>query len=213
MANDDYDKLMDHNYDGIEEYDNPLPGWWRWLFILSIAFSVLYFMYYHMGVGPTVQDKYQAQVTAFYEKQLAVLGVSEPTDEAIIRLSNDEAMMDAVSRMFQGNCGQCHRADGGGNIGPNLTDDSWKNVETPEDIFGVIKNGVPGTAMTAWDYRFRDAQIILLAAYVTSLRGSDPPNAKGPEGRPIPPWPEAPESGDDVASDGESEAGATGSTS
>ncbi len=187
----EYDKLFDHDYDGIREYDNPLPGWWKWLFVVSIIFSAAYIFYYHMGTAtPTVYDKYESQIASYYENQLQRLGIQEADDATIVRLTHDKDMMTAMAGMFTGNCAQCHRPDGGGNIGPNLTDEFWKNVKKPSDIYNVITNGVTGTAMAAWERRLREPQRILLAAYVASLRGSNPPNPKAPEGSAIPPWPE-----------------------
>jgi cytochrome c oxidase cbb3-type subunit 3 len=213
MSQSDYEAMFEHEHDGIREYDNPLPAWWTWLFILSVVFSVVYVGWYHLGVGPSIHDGYESEVATYYEHQLARLGLQQADDATIIRLMNDESMMGALSGMFQSNCAQCHRADGGGSIGPNLTDDSFKNVKTPADLYTVITNGVAGTAMTSWENRLREPQRILLAAYVGSLRGSNPPNAKAPEGSRIPPWPAAeastPEPGE-VADDPGGKASAAG---
>jgi cytochrome c oxidase cbb3-type subunit 3 len=190
MNETDPTRLMEHDYDGIREYDNPLPGWWTWLFIISFVFSVIYVAWYHVGtVSKSVHEKFDAQVAAYYEDQLERLGITEADDATIVRLMHDEDMMTAVAGMFQGNCAQCHRADGGGNVGPNLTDDYWKSVETPSDIYDVITLGVPGTAMTPWDRRLREPQRILLAAYVAYIRGSNPPGGLPQDGDRIDPWP------------------------
>lgn len=185
-------RLMAHDFDGIREYDNPLPGWWTHLFWITIVFSGLYMLYYHVGTGASVEASYQAEMAAFYERQLQVLGVERADTPTIVRLMHDEKMMAAVGGMFRGNCAQCHANDGRGNVGPNLTDDHWKNVKTPEDIFTVIRDGVPGTQMTAWSNRMREPQMILLAAYVAWLRSTDPPDGRTPEGQVIPPWPPLP---------------------
>lgn len=182
------ENLTSHEYDGIHEYDNPLPGWWKWLFVASFFFSVGYWAWYHIGIGPSVETKYMTQVSRYWESQLARLGWSEPTDEAIVRLARDEKIMASMAGTFESNCAQCHRANLGGQIGPNLTDDAWKNVKRPSDIFTVIAEGIPGTSMTAWGNRFRDPQIMLLAAYVASKRGSSPSDGLGPEGTTISPW-------------------------
>lgn len=198
MSNPGYDDFFKHDHDGITEYDNPLPGWWTWLFVLSIFFSLGYVAYYHIGVGPSVEDKYQAEVTAYFEKQLAALGELKGDDQTIVRLMQNEDLMNAMGGLFRGNCAQCHRDDGGGNIGPNLTDEQWKNVKTPADLFTVIQNGIPGTSMPAWGQRLREPQIIILSAYVASIRGSDPQNPKAAEGSRIAPWPTPEELGIDM---------------
>jgi cytochrome c oxidase cbb3-type subunit 3 len=204
-------RLMDHEYDGIQEYDNPLPRWWNWLFIGSIVFSGLYVTWYHIGVGPSVEEKYDAEVTAYVERLLEALGEIQADDATIVRFMNNEDWMKAMSGTFVGNCSQCHAADGGGGIGPNLTDDRYKNVTTPKDIYDVIANGIEGASMAAWKDRLRDPQIILLASYVASLRGTTPANPIAPEGNVAPPWPEAPaegaESGGDEAGDAEAGTG------
>jgi cytochrome c oxidase cbb3-type subunit 3 len=189
MSQAEYERMFEHAHDGIREFDNPLPGWWTGIFIASVLFSVAYVAWFHVGTGPSIHESYDAQVAAYYEEQLRRLGITQADDLTIVRLMNDQGMMQAMAGMFAGNCSQCHRADGGGNIGPNLADEAWKNVKRPQDIFRVITAGVPGTAMAGWERRLRQPQRILLAAYVASLRGSTPADAKAPEGTPIPPWP------------------------
>jgi len=185
-----YDEFFDHDHDGITEYDNPLPGWWRFLFWATIFFSVGYVAYYQIGTGPSIYEEYDAAVVTHLEQQLASIGELRFDDESILRLMHEKPeMIAAVSGMFRSNCAQCHRDDAGGNIGPNLTDDDWKNVKKPVDIARVIRDGVKGTAMAPWGHRLREPQILILAAYVASLRGSHPANPKKPEGQTIPPWP------------------------
>ena len=181
------DQSFDHDYDGIKEYDNPLPGWWKWLFILSIIFSGWYVLYYHLSVTPTIEDKYYASLEAHLETMLAPLGELRTDNETILRIMPDEKLMAAVSGMFKGNCAQCHGADGSGGTGPNMTDDVYKTARSPVGIYNIIKNGVPGTAMVGWEARLREEQMILLAAYVASLRGQNLPGNL-PEGEPIPAW-------------------------
>lgn len=186
---DEYDKLLNHNYDGIQEYDNPLPGWWVWLFWLSIIFSAGYWMYYHIGVGPSLEDKYDRAVVAHVERQLAQLGDLRADNETIIRFMNDEQYMRAMGGVFRAQCAQCHGADGGGLIGPNLADEFFKNVREPSDIFKVIRDGAANGNMPAFADRMREPQMILIAAYVASLRGTEPAAPRAPEGVRIAPWP------------------------
>jgi cytochrome c oxidase cbb3-type subunit 3 len=187
-----YDRLMDHEYDGIREFDNPLPGWWTWLFVGSIIFSVIYVAYFHFGVGPSIEDRYQTAQARQVEALLAQLGEIAPDNETIVRFMHKDDWMTAMQGVFTGNCAQCHVADGGGGIGPNLTDDQYKNVKEPADIFTVISEGIPGTSMAGWSDRLREPQMILLAAYVASLRGTEPANGIASEGSRIDPWPAPP---------------------
>lgn len=186
---DEYDKLLNHNYDGIQEYDNPLPGWWVWLFWVSIIFSAGYWMYYHIGVGPSLEDKYDRAVVAHVERQLAQLGDLRADNETIIRFMNDEQYMRAMGGVFRAQWAQCHGADGGGLIGPSLADEFFKNVREPSDIFKVIRDGAANGNMPFFADRMREPQMILIAAYVASLRGTEPAAPRVPEGVRIAPWP------------------------
>lgn len=183
-------KILSSNYDGIREYDNPMPAWWTSLFWASILFSVPYFIFYHMGVGPTLNDDYEAEVGAFAAAQAETLGDIKPDAATILTLVDDPKWKLGASVMFRSNCQTCHGPEGGGVTGPNLADDAFINVKTPEDIFRIIRDGVVAKGMPAWGERFSEPQLILLASYVASLRGTTPSTAKAAEGSPIPPWPE-----------------------
>jgi len=199
------DMLMDHEYDGIREYDNPLPGWWTWLFVASVFFSVLYYFYYHIGTGPTIQQKYDMQVAAHVERLLEQLGEIRADNATILAFKDNHEWMSATKGLFAGNCSQCHGADGGGGIGPNLTDDLYINIKQPEDLFTVITKGVANKGMQAWEARLSEPQRILLAAYVASLRGTTPATPKAAEGSSVPAWstfasePSADAASDDVS--------------
>ncbi len=184
----EYDKLMNHEYDGIREYDNPLPFWWVWLWAASVVFSIGYTAWYHMGKGSSIHEKYEVAVTRAVEQQLAGLGEIRADNATILRLMQDDGMMDAMAGIFRGNCAQCHGNEGGGNIGPNLTDEKYKNVVEPADFYTVIADGIPGTSMPAWSQRLREPQMILLSAYVARLRGTTPSIAIAPEGTVAAPW-------------------------
>ena len=184
------DFLLDHNYDGICEYDNPLPGWWTWIFIATIAFSIVYYLYYHATeIGADIHQKYETQMVAHISRQLEQLGELHPDDATILEFTRKSDLMNAMSGVFRGTCAQCHAADGGGGIGPNLTDNNYLHVKTPKDIYEVISNGWQGTSMPAFKDRFREPQRILLAAYVASLRGTAPAQPKAPQGESIAAWP------------------------
>jgi cytochrome c oxidase cbb3-type subunit 3 len=190
------EKLTDHLYDGIREYDNPLPGWWTWLFILSIVFSFFYWIYFQLGTpGRSIHDQLDAQAAAIFELKFAEIGTLVPDRETIVKYMHDDKFRAVGKAIFKANCVSCHGANGEGNVGPNLTDERWKNVKQIEDIARVIENGAANGAMPAWRTRLSHInKIVLTAAYVASLRGSNPPGGKPPEPEavPIPPWPELP---------------------
>ena len=177
------DVLLDHNYDGIQEYDNPLPGWWSALFWLAIIVSPFYAVYFHGAKGRLVADEYQSDVAAV-SKVRAEEALKNPVDDEGLRtLAKDQASMAGAATVFQTKCAQCHAAQGQGQIGPNLTDNYWIHGGKPIAIYKTInEGGRPGTGMKAWGKELDPTTVRQLAAYVTTLAGTNPPNAKAPEG-------------------------------
>lgn len=171
------DPLTDHSYDGIREFDNPMPGWWKWLFVGSIFWSALYWLYYENGLTPdrSVIASYDRAVAANQEKQFAKIGELTPDPATIVEFSQKPEWVAFGKALFQTNCVSCHGPNAEGKIGPNLTDTHWKNVKSVEDIYKVINNGANGNAMPAWGERLKSQnKVILLASYVVSLQGSVP---------------------------------------
>ncbi len=184
------DELTGHEYDGIEEFDNPLPGWWSWLFALSAVFAFFYVVHYHWGdPGLGMHDQYDAEAAEVVEKRFATLGTLTPDRATLLKYMNDPKWLAVGRSVFQAKCVSCHGTDGGGLVGVNLTDDHYKNVQKIEDLLRVIDNGAANGAMPAWRDRIGHVnQRVLTAAYVASLRGTNVSGGKGPEGAEIPPW-------------------------
>ncbi|XZE45306.1 cbb3-type cytochrome c oxidase N-terminal domain-containing protein [Pirellulaceae bacterium SH467] len=182
---------LGHSYDGIQEYDNPLPGWWKWMFWGTIAFSPLYLMYYHNGApGRSVADQYTAGVTENTRKQYAEIGDLQGDEATMVKFLKEPKWVGVGQAIFKANCVSCHGPEGGGNVGPNLGDNSFKHIKALPDIVKVINEGVAGGAMPAWGNRFSHKNdAILVSIYVASLRGTNPPGGKAPDGGPIPAWP------------------------
>jgi cytochrome c oxidase cbb3-type subunit 3 len=180
--------LLDHDADGIREYDNPMPFWWSAILWGSVVFSALYALYYMVGVGPGHAQEFDGELSGFYQEQAARLGDLQPDDGTMASLMADPRMMQAAAGMFGANCASCHAKDGGGGTGPNLCDDSYLNVKVAGDVFKVISAGVVAKGMPAWDKRFGQAQRVLLASYVAHLRGTRPAAAKDPQGTAIAAW-------------------------
>jgi cytochrome c oxidase cbb3-type subunit 3 len=182
----------DHAYDGIEEYDNPLPGWWKWLFVASIAFSPLYWLYFHGGNDSrSVEAQYGVALTANTRLQFAEIGDLQPNADTIVEYMHKDNWVKVGQMVFKTHCISCHGRDGEGKIGPNLTDDVYKNVVQIEDIARVINEGAGNGAMPKWSNRLHTNEIVLVSAYVASLRGTDVESTRPPEGKPIGPWPAA----------------------
>lgn len=193
MSADPRSPLLDHEYDGIAEYDNPIPGWWNWLFAASVCFAVLYFMYFHIGtISSTIEEDWQQAQLAEFKRVFGKLGELKPDRDTILRMKDDRQMMAIARGIFIGNCAACHAKDGGGINGVNLTDDSYKNIHDVEDFFQVISKGANNGAMPAWENRLPSNERIIMAAYAMSLRGTTPATAKPPEGSAIPPFPTRP---------------------
>ena len=179
----DENHLLDHSYDGIQEYDNPLPRWWVLLFWACIIVSPIYVLYYHLGPGPLSIDRYDAEMIAFFDKQAEeLLAMGEITESTLVNLIADPSMMNSGQKIFQSKCATCHGMFGEGGIGPNLTDQYWLHGGQLMDVYGTVRDGVPTKGMVAWERQLRPAELMAVSAYVGDLLGSDPPNPKAAQG-------------------------------
>lgn len=187
------DPLTSHEYDGIREYDNPIPGWWSWIFIGSIFFAVFYYAAYHLGTaGTSVAEAYVNQVNANLLLQFEDIGTLNADQQTILEYMHKPDWVAFGKQTFAGNCVSCHGKEGEGLVGPNLTDDHYKNVKTLGEIGSVILNGAANGAMPAWSNRLHPNEVVMVSAYVANLRGQNLPGPRAAEGNVIPPWPDAP---------------------
>ncbi len=176
-------ELLEHEYDGIREYDNPLPGWWVNLFWGSFFFAIGYGFHYHLsGNGRSVVDAYQQEMAAARAEQ-ARRSLGESVDEAGLgKLMLDENLMADAKAIFAQRCVVCHGDQGQGVIGPNLTDSHWLHGKgTLMDIHLIVSDGVDAKGMPAWKLQLSGIQVRQLAAYVGAMRGKNVPG-KAPEG-------------------------------
>jgi cytochrome c oxidase cbb3-type subunit 3 len=179
----EHDILLDHNYDGIQELDNSLPPWWKYGFYFTILVAVVYLWYYHAGGnGPSSYDEYVAEIQQGEEAKAAYLAKSANNVN-----ENTVKMLDAVGitagqTIFQGTCAACHSKDGGGGVGPNLTDDYWLHGGDIKDVFKSIKYGWADKGMKSWKDDFSPNQLAQLASYVKSLKGTKPAAPKDKQG-------------------------------
>ncbi len=184
--------LTGHVYDGIEEYDNPTQGWWNWLFIGSIFFSIAYLMVFEIGTAPDVHKQYETAFADNLRTQFAEIGDLAANEATIVKYMNDDEWIKVGEVTYKGSCASCHGSRGEGLVGPTMTADFYKNVKTVEDIAKIINEGAANGAMPAWQNRLHPNEVVLTAAYIANLRGTDPgPNAKKSEGEKIGPWPSA----------------------
>lgn len=176
------DQTFDHDYDGIQEFDNRLPNWWLWILYGSIVFALGYWLYYHTySVGNLPEQKYQIEVAKAAEAQLARMAGRETTDESLMLMAQVPAQVEAGRELWEKNCVECHLADGSGKIGPNLTDSYWLHGNKPLDIRHTIDKGVVAKGMVAWGEQMSQSKIDQLAAYVLTLKGKNLPG-KEPQG-------------------------------
>jgi len=179
--NPDNAKLLEHEADGIKELDNLLPRWWVWLFNITIVFSVIYMIYYHVaGVGDLQAAEYTKEWTRGEEIKNASIAKFE-SGIATLTPSADQPVLGDGQRLFVTYCAPCHRPDGGGLVGPNLCDDYWIHGSNYVDNVKTIINGVPAKGMLAWRGVLNPDQIKAVSSYIYTLRGTNPKNPKPAE--------------------------------
>jgi len=136
------ENVVVHEIDGIEECDNKLPNWWLYSLYGTIAFGVVYwYVYQTTGIGALPAQAYQDELDKAAAAEAMQIKVGEATPEALIALSKDPKALALGKQVFTSTCAACHRADGGGLVGPNLTDDFWLHGGTPDKIFHTIATG------------------------------------------------------------------------
>ena len=201
------DELLNHDYDGIREYDNDLPPWWLWLFYVTIAIAVVYVFHYHIlktgdinagtlkaqtisdGLMHSYQSPWQGaapMAQAGTAPAAAAAGQAKapaPAKEEKIPRITDPARLDHGAQVFAKNCVPCHGDKGQGIIGPNLTDEYWLHGGTMTDVVHTITYGVPAKGMIPWGGTLSRDDILDVAGFILErLQGTHPPNAKPPQG-------------------------------
>jgi len=177
--------ILNHNYDGIKELDNALPPWWVWGFYATIIFAVVYMAKYHVFNGETQAEEFESEMAqakidvAAYKKTAKNL-----VDYTTAIILTNPADITKGKEIFTQNCAVCHKPDGGGSIGPNLTDDRWILGGGINNIFKTISGGGrPGKGMEPWSKNgLKSFDIQQVASYITTLSGTNPPGAKKAEG-------------------------------
>lgn len=177
------DVMLDHDYDGIRELDNVLPPWWVNLFYATVIFSLIYLVRFHVMGGDSQEQEFKNEV-ALAQQEMA----KNPVKEEAIDINNLTALTDAESlgkgkAIFTNTCAACHKADGGGIVGPNLTDEFWINGGGIKNVFHLISEGSKNNpSMVAWKSTLKPKEIQAVASYVLTLQGTKPAGAKAPEG-------------------------------
>jgi cytochrome c oxidase cbb3-type subunit 3 len=183
----EHDLDTGHNFDGIRELDNHLPPWWTGLFYATVIWGVIYLVVYHITDSfPLSGGEYQNEL-AEAERNARALQASRPAeviDADGLEYKQDEEILERGRAVFASSmCSSCHRNDGGGNaIGPNLTDEYWIHGGSIRNIYSSINGGIIEKGMPAWGKTMSPRDVRDVAFFVMSLKGSNPPNAKAPQG-------------------------------
>ncbi len=185
MADQSKDRLIEHSYDGIQEYDNPMPRWWVLTFWATIVFSGVYALnVFGIGTGKGRIADYEADMAAFRAAHPAP--AADITPEALLALVGNPTEVAEGKRVYGTTCAPCHVADGGGMIGPNLTDDYWLHGGTIGEIHHTIVTGVLDKGMPAWGKSLGADELNAVTAYVWTLHGTTPAAPKEPQGELVP---------------------------
>lgn len=176
--------MLDHDYDGIKELDNTLPPWWVYLFYATIIFAGIYLVRFEiMGADNQEMELKKEMADAKIAVAEYMKNAPDLMDEKTVTLLTEPADLAAGKAIFTANCVACHRADGGGQIGPNLTDDQWILGGGIKNVFHTLNNGGrDGKGMISWKGTLKPKEMQLVASYVLSLKGSNPKDPKAAEG-------------------------------
>jgi len=176
--------LLDHDYDGIKELDNNLPPWWKYGFYVTIVVAVIYLLNYHvLGTGDSQLKEYENEVAkAKIEIDAYMKNSASNVDESTVKLLTDANDIAAGKDVFLASCSACHGRAGEGGVGPNFADEYWMHGGSVQDIFKSIKYGWVEKGMKSWKEDLSPMQIAQVTSYIKSLKGTNPPNAKAPQG-------------------------------
>lgn len=174
-----------HSYDGIQEFDNPLPGWWKGLFLLCVVWAVFYTVAITLDFLPTYGvdlqrgQKELEDIRNAYKQSRPLIKV---TPELLASAVADEAKVLQGAAVFSSNCASCHADRGQGLIGPNLIDAYWIHGGSMISIYQTVLHGVPAKGMPPWNNILLPEEMVQVTAYIDTLRGTKAPAAKAPEG-------------------------------
>ncbi len=175
------DQVLEHDFDGIQEYDNRLPNWWLWILWGSVIFSLGYWLVFHtFELGKSPVQIYDAEMQAAVEAQLATGGSID--NESLILMSGMPDKVSEGKEIFGKFCVACHLVMDGGLVGPNLTDAYWIHGGEPMDMHKTVTDGVLDKGMAAWGNQIGPSGVEAVVAYMITLRDTNVDGGKAPEG-------------------------------
>ena len=179
-----HDEMLEHEFDGIRELDNPPPGWIMWMLYGAIVVAVGYWLYYQtFGIGLQPVQRYEAEMARAAEVQLATMSKQELSDATLQLMAAVPAQVEEGRKVFEQFCVVCHGAAGEGNVGPNLTDRYWIHGGAPMKIWSTVTNGVADKGMAAWAGQLGPARVQKVVAFVLTIKDTNRPG-KAPQGDP-----------------------------
>lgn len=178
------DVMLDHDYDGIRELDNRMPPWLQYIFVVSVVTAVIYILVYHVyNIGMLPLEEYATELQrADDQKAKMLLTAGSSIDESSAKLLIDASSLAAGKTIFIARCAACHGQLGEGGVGPNLTDDYWLHGGSINEVFKVVKYGVPAKGMVSWTGILKPEEMETVSSFILSMQGTAPPNQKAPQG-------------------------------
>jgi cytochrome c oxidase cbb3-type subunit 3 len=172
-----------HVYDDIVEHDNKLPLWWQLTLYGAVLFAMVYWFGRRYDAIQSPAERYAQDVAAQRAAEAEAARARGTVDDAMLTtLSKDPSTLSQGREIFTSTCAPCHRADGGGNIGPNLTDSYWIHGNKPTDLYRDVTEGVPAKGMPTWGPMLGAARVEAVVAFVMSIENTNVPNGKSPQG-------------------------------
>jgi cytochrome c oxidase cbb3-type subunit 3 len=193
MATTFENKVLDHDVDGIKEYDNPMPGWLWAILWGTVVFTILYIGFYALAFAPaSMKAEYrvdQVELRKTVQAYYATHPIVPPSSDVLLQGAADPKVLDVGKARFVKTCAPCHGENAQGLIGPNLTDNRWLYGGQVVQIFNTVAKGVPAKGMPTWGRVLPPVELAAVVSYVRSVQGTSPANAKQPEGDAVAPEP------------------------
>lgn len=183
MSDEKKEKMEIHFYDGIEEHDHPIPTWFSAFFIGGVLFGILYYCYFELWGGKSLNQEYTEAMTAQRMLRSEVESrAPKASEDELFALVKDPESKKVAQVLFTSKCASCHGAEGQGGIGPNLTDAYWIHGATLMEIRKTIMDGVLDKGMPPWGGMLKPEEVNALAAFMRGFQGTHPAGAKEPQG-------------------------------
>lgn len=177
--------LLNHNYDGIEEFNYPLPTWWLWTFNGGIIFAAIYIYFYNVAGAPSLRDEYNKEIVKLekiQEEQRKLTG--NFSIEEYNQWSSQDNSKTMAAEVYNENCMSCHEEGGKGDIGPNLTDSHWLNIKKvePTNLYAFIRIGNEDNGMPGWQDTLEKEELFAVVKYIMDIKDTNIAGGKEAQG-------------------------------